>query len=60
MGEYEPVWVNILGGLGGGARRAPTGTFEFFRCPEMNDGRRGGEAKAPFPTPNISAVPEAI
>lgn len=40
-GEYEPVWVNILGGLGGGGR-APTGKFEFFRCPEMNDGRRGG------------------
>lgn len=44
----------------GGARRAPTGKFEFFRCPEMNHGRRGGEAKGPFPTPNISAVPEAI
>ena len=40
-GEYEPVWVNILEGLGGGGR-APTGKFEFFRCPEMNDRRRGG------------------
>lgn len=39
-GEYEPVWVNILGGLGGG--RAPTGKFEFFRYPKMNDRRRGG------------------
>ena len=29
-----------LRGVGGG--RAPTGKFEFFRCPEMNDGRRGG------------------
>ena len=41
-GEYEPVWVNILGGLGEGGGRAPTGKFEFFRCPEMNDRRRGG------------------
>ena len=40
-GEYEPVWVNILEGLGGGGR-ASTGKFEVFRCPEMNDGRRGG------------------
>lgn len=39
-GEYEPVWVTILGGLGGG--RARTGKFEFFRRPEMNDRRRGG------------------
>lgn len=29
-----------LRGVGGGP--APTGKFEFFRCPEMNDGRRGG------------------
>ena len=25
-----------------GVGRAPTGKFEFFRCPEMNDGKRGG------------------
>lgn len=30
-----------LRGVGGGGR-APIGKFEFFRCPEMNDGRRGG------------------
>lgn len=57
-GEYEPVWVNILGGLGGG--RAPTGKFEFLDVLKWMIGGGAGEAKAPFPTPNISAVPEAI
>ena len=32
---------HLKGGWGGGGR-APTGKFEFFRCPEMNDRRRGG------------------
>lgn len=58
-GEYEPVWVNILGGLGGGGVLPPE-NLNFLDVLKWMIGGGAGEAKAPFPTPNISAVPEAI